>query len=155
MHGIHDVKQRDLAIELLDHLCTWENTKPLYERIIRELNELGEKPRHSQFERDKYAKLREAEEVIPALKYEIEGAKASLRCEDFYNLDRYMESLKIIDVWLDNILAHYYPSQLTVIGSQMRYSPYSTREVFDSFNNPNEKRLKSAEYTPPGDTQSK
>ena len=138
MHGIQDVKQRDLAIELLDHLCTWEKTKPLYERITRELNELGAKPRHSQFEREKYSKLREAEEVIPALRYEIDGAIASLRCEDFYNLDRYMESLKIIDVWLDNILAPYHPSQLTVIGSQMRYSPYSTKEVFESFNNPNE-----------------
>ena len=75
MHGIHDVKQRDLAIELLDHLCTWERTKPLYERIIRELNKLGEKPRHSQFEREKYAKLREAEQVIPSLMYEIDAAK--------------------------------------------------------------------------------
>jgi len=138
MHGIQDVKQRDLAIELLDHLCTWERTKPLYERITRELNELGEKPRHSQFEREKYAKLREAEQAIPALMYEIDAAKDSLRCEDFYNLDRYMESLKIIDVWLDNILAPYFPSQLTVIGSQMRYSPYSTKEVFESFTNPNE-----------------
>ena len=138
MHGIQDVKQRDLAIELLDHLCTWEKTKPLYERITRELSELGEKPRHSQFEREKYAKLREAEQAIPALMYEIDAAKDSLRCEDFYNLDRYMESLKIIDVWLDNILAPYFPSQLTVIGSQMRYSPYSTKEVFESFTNPNE-----------------
>ena len=138
MHGIQDVKQRDLAIELLDHLCTWERTKPLYERIITELRELGQKPRHSQFEKDKYAKLREAEEIIPSLKYEIDAAKDSLRCEDFYNLDRYMESLKIIDVWLDNILAPYFPSQLTVIGSQMRYSPYSTKEVLESFNNPNE-----------------
>jgi len=108
LNGIHDVKQRDLAIELLDHLCTWERTKPLYERIIRELNELGSKPRHSQFEQEKYAKLREAEEVIPALKYEIDAAKDSLRCEDFYNLDRYMESLKIIDVWLDNIFPHIF-----------------------------------------------
>jgi len=74
MHGIQDVKQRDLAIELLDHLCTWERTKPLYERITRELNELGEKPRHSQFEREKYAKLREAEQAIPALMYEIDAA---------------------------------------------------------------------------------
>jgi radical SAM superfamily enzyme YgiQ (UPF0313 family) len=138
MHGIHDVKQRDLAIELLDHLCTWEKTKPLYERIVRELNELGSKPRHSQFEREKYAKLREAEEAIPALKYEIDAAKDSLRCEEFYDLDRYMESLKVIDVWLDNILAPYYPSQLTVIGSQLRYSPYSTKEIFESFKNPNE-----------------
>ena len=138
MHGIQDVEQRDLAIELLDHLCTWEKTKPLYERITRELSELGAKPRHSQFEQEKFAKLREAEETIPALMYEIDAAKASMRCEDFYNLDRYMESLKIIDVWLDNILAPYYPSQLTVIGSQMRYSPYSTKEIFESFNNPNE-----------------
>ena len=101
MHGVHDVIQRDLAIELLNDLCTWEKTKPLYERIIDELRELGNKPRHSQFEQEKYAKLREAEEVIPALKYEIDAAKDSLRCEDFYDLDRYMESLKIIDVWLD------------------------------------------------------
>ena len=39
-NGVHDVVQRDLAIELLNDLCTWEKTKPLYERIIRELNEL-------------------------------------------------------------------------------------------------------------------
>ena len=83
MHGIQDVKQRDLAIELLDHLCTWEKTKPLYERITRELSELGAKPRHSQFEQEKFAKLREAEEAIPALMYEIDAAKASMRCEDF------------------------------------------------------------------------
>ena len=137
-HGIQDVVQRDLAIELLDHCCTWEKTKPLYERIIRELNELGSKPRHSPFEREKYAKLREAEEIIPALKDQIDGAVASLRCEEFYDLDRYMESLKIVDVWLDNILSPYYPSQLTVIGSQLRYSPYSTAEIIESFSNPAE-----------------
>ena len=64
-HGIQDVVQRDLAIELLDDLCQWEKTKPLYERIIRELNELGSKTRHTQFEREKFAKLQQAEEVIP------------------------------------------------------------------------------------------
>ncbi len=137
-HGIHDVVQRDLAIELLDHCCTWEKTKPLYERIIRQLNELGSKPRHSPLEREKYAKLREAEEIVPALKDQIDGAVASLRCEDFYDLDRYMESLKIIDVWLDSILAPYYPSQLTVIGSQFRFSPYSSREIMESFSKPDE-----------------
>ncbi|MFQ5451207.1 MAG: B12-binding domain-containing radical SAM protein [Nitrospinaceae bacterium] len=137
-NGIHDVVQRDLAIEFLDHLCSWEKTKPLYERIIRELNEMGSKPRHSQFEREKYAKLLEAEEIIPALKDQIDGAAGSLRSEEFYDLDRYMESLKIIDVWLDSILAPYYPSQLTVIGSQLRYSPYSSAEILESFKNPGE-----------------
>lgn len=137
-HGIHDVQQRDLAIELLDHLCTWEKTKPLYDRIVQELRQLGSKPFHTDFEREKYEKLMEAQEIIPALCDQIDDAKASLRCEDFYQIDRYMESLKIIDVWLDNILAPYYPSQLTVIGSQLRYSPYSTQEILESFQHPEE-----------------
>ena len=125
-HDIHDVVQRDLAIELLDDLCTWEKTKSLYERIIRELNELRMNPRRNKFEQEKYAKLLEAEEIIPSLKDQIDAAKQSLRCEDFYDLERYMESLKIIDVWLDNILAPYFPSQLTVICSQLRFTPYSS-----------------------------
>ncbi|CAI2718598.1 B12-binding domain-containing radical SAM protein [Nitrospina watsonii] len=137
-NGIEDVVQRDLAIELLDHLCTWEKTKPLYDRIVQQARELGAKPQLSDFEREKYEKLMEAQEIIPALCDQIDAAKASLRCEDFYEIDRYMESLKIIDVWLDNILSPYYPSQLTVIGSQLRYSPYSTEEIFQSFENPDE-----------------
>ncbi len=137
-HGIEDVVQRDLAIELLDHLCTWEKTEPLYDRILSELRDLGSRSFLTDLEQEKFAKLREAEEVIPALHDQIDEAKKSLRCQDFYDIERYMESLKIIDVWLDNILAPYYPSQLTVIGSQMRYSPYSTREILESFNNPNE-----------------
>jgi hypothetical protein len=137
-HGIHDVVQRDLAIELLDHLCTWERTKPLYERILRELADLGSRPRLSPFEREKYAKLLEAEEIIPVLKDRIDDAVRSQRSEEFYDLDRYMENLKIMDVWLDNILAPYFPSQLTVIGSQMRFSPYSTKDILESFKHPEE-----------------
>ena len=138
-NGIHDVVQRDLAIELLDDLCTWEKTKPLYERIVRELNELRANPRRNKFEQEKYAKLLEAEEIIPSLKDQIDGATASMRNkEDFYDLERYMESLKIIDVWLDNILSPYFPSQLTVIGSQLRFTPYSSKEIIDSFSHPEE-----------------
>ncbi|NIQ03571.1 MAG: radical SAM protein [Nitrospinaceae bacterium] len=137
-HGIHDVVQRDLAIELLDHLCTWEKTRPLYDKILRDLNQLGSKPFHTDFEKEKFAKLREAEEIIPALSDQIDGAKTVLRTEEFYQIDRYMEALKIIDVWLDNILASYYPSQLTVIGSQLRYSPYSTHDILESFKHPEE-----------------
>lgn len=138
-NGIHDVVQRDLAIELLDDLCTWEKTKPLFERIVRELNELRANPRRNKFEQEKYAKLLEAEEIIPSLRDQIDGATASMRNkEDFYDLERYMESLKIIDVWLDNILAPYFPSQLTVIGSQLRFTPYSSVEIIESFSHPEE-----------------
>ncbi len=137
-HGITDVVQRDLAIELLDHLCSWENTRPLYDRILKDLHQLGSKPFLTDIEKEKFEKLREAEEIIPALKDQIDGAKTILRTEEFYQVDRYMEALKIIDVWLDNILASYYPSQLTVIGSQLRFSPYSTQEILDSFKHPEE-----------------
>ncbi len=137
-HGIQDVVQRDLAIELLDHLCTWEKAQPLYQRIQKELNDLAGKPFHSDREREKFQKLREAEEIIFALKDQIDNAKTILRTEEFYQIERYMEALKIIDVWLDNILAPYYPSQLTVIGSQLRFSPYSTRDILDSFKHPEE-----------------
>lgn len=137
-HGINDVVQRDLAIELLDHLCSWENTRPLYDRILKDLQQLGSKPFLTDIEKEKFEKLREAEEIIPALKDQIDGAKTILRTEEFYQIERYMEALKIIDVWLDNILASYYPSQLTVIGSQLRFSPYSTQEILDSFKHPEE-----------------
>ena len=43
-HGITDVVQRDLAIELLDYLCSWKNTQPLYDRILKDLHQLGSKP---------------------------------------------------------------------------------------------------------------
>jgi radical SAM superfamily enzyme YgiQ (UPF0313 family) len=135
-NDIHDVVQRDLAIELLDDLCTWEKAKPLYERIVRELNGLRSKRQHTQLEHEKYVKLQEAEEIVMALKDQIDSAVASLRCDEFYDLDRYMESLKIIDVWLDSILAPYYPSQLTVIGSSLPFSPYSSKEILESFKHP-------------------
>ncbi len=137
-NGIEDVVQRDLAIELLDHLCTWEKTKPLFARIQNEFEELRRKAYLTDFEREKIQKLAEAIEIIPSLCGQIDSAKASLRCPEFYDVDRYMESLKIIDVWLDNILAAYFPSQLTVIGSQLRWSPYSTQEILESFEHPEE-----------------
>ncbi len=137
-HGIEDVVQRDLAIELLDHLCSWEKTQPLFARIQDEFEQMRRKPYLNDFEREKIQKLADATEIIPSLCGQIDDAKASLRCEDFYDLDRYMESLKIIDVWLDNILAAYFPSQLTVIGSQLRWSPYATWEILESFQHPEE-----------------
>ena len=96
-NGVHDVVQRDLAIELLNDLCTWEKTKPLYERIIRELNELSSRPSLSQVESEKFAKLREAEEIVMALKDQIDFAINSQRSPDFYEIDQYRENLKVMD----------------------------------------------------------
>ena len=111
-NGVHDVVQRDLAIELLNDLCNWEKTKPLYEKIIRELNELSSRPNLTQVESEKFAKVREAEEIVMALKDQIDFAINSQRSPDFYEIDQYMENLKVMDVWLDNILAPYYPCLL-------------------------------------------
>jgi hypothetical protein len=82
----------------------------------------------------RHDKIREALECIPLFVKGIEEAKLTLRSKDFYKLDRYMESLKIIDCWLDWILAFYYPSQITVLSNEMKYSPYSSREILLAIN---------------------
>ncbi|NIQ02731.1 MAG: radical SAM protein, partial [Nitrospinaceae bacterium] len=56
-NGIHDVVQRDLAIELLDDLCCWEKTKPLFQRIRQEIRELSGKANPTKFDREKFSKL--------------------------------------------------------------------------------------------------
>lgn len=110
----------------------------LFSRIQDEFEELRRKAYLTDFQREKIQKLAEAIEIILSLAGQIDSAKVSLRGPEFYDVDRYMESLKIIDVWLDNILAAYFPSQLTVIGSQLRWSPYATQEILESFEHPEE-----------------
>ena len=55
-HGINDVVQRDLAIELLDHLCSSKNTEPLYDQILKDLHQLSSKPFLTDIEKEKFEK---------------------------------------------------------------------------------------------------
>lgn len=127
------VTQRDLNIELLETLLTWERVEWLYQRMKDELR-LSRKESLYPEDVERHDKIREALEYIPLFIKGVEEAKLALRTKDFYKLDRYMESLKIIDCWLEWILAFYYPSQITALSNEMKYSPYSSREILLAIN---------------------
>ena len=101
--GITEKSQRDLNIEMLDTILTRTYGLLVYERLVDKLKQL-EKTREGEFgpgSDEHYAKVVEALDRFPHLIDEIEPAKASLRCEEFYDINRYRECLFLIDRWLE------------------------------------------------------
>jgi hypothetical protein len=77
-----------------------------------------------------YAKLVESIERFPYLIDEIEPAKEALRGEAFYDLERYRESLFLIDKWLELVSTLYFPTRMTVVDNQFStYSIYSSKDL--------------------------
>lgn len=116
-----EVVQRDLNIETLEILLDYKMISPLYQRIV---DELKAGPNGERGER-----LKQAVSAIQILADKLPWAKVNLRTPMFYNLDFYLESLKIIDKWMEHILASYYPSSVTLVDNQMRYSVYSSADI--------------------------
>ena len=71
-----------------------------------------------------------AAEAIPTLMDKIEPAKSTMRSRDFYDLDRYMESVHTINESLQIMTSPYYPSSMTAVSNDMRYSVYSSQDIF-------------------------
>ncbi len=129
--GVTQKSQRDLNIELLDTLLTHSYALEVYEMLVDKLKRLegsrtGETGPGSN---EHYARLVEALDRFPHLIDEIEPAKASLRGEQFYGMERYRECLFLIDRWLEVVSAVYFPTRLTVVDNQLSYSIYSSRDI--------------------------
>ncbi len=137
-NGIHNVVQRDLNIELLDILLTRKTCNEFYQRIIDELRYNEETPGNSPYYQEKYQALHEAAEVLPEIMDKIEPAKDVLRSEDFYDLERYMESIHTINESLRVMSALYYPSSLSALNNNMRYSVYSSQEILSAMDDEKE-----------------
>ena len=73
--------------------------------------------------------MKEAFDWFPPLYDRIEDAKRILRSEEFYDLEKYRESLFLIDRWLAFISTLYFPTRISVVDNQWRYSIYSTKEI--------------------------
>ena len=77
---------------------------------------------------------------FPHLIDEVENAKDSLRGQQFFDEERYKESLFIIDRWLDVVSSLYFPTRMTVVDNQLSYSIYSSRDIMkalhDEYQNP-------------------
>ena len=68
----------------------------------------------------------------------VETAKNTLRSEGFYDLGRYMESVHIVNEALGNMSALYYPSSMTSLNNDMRYSVYSSQDIFKALDDEEE-----------------
>ncbi|MBI3603355.1 MAG: radical SAM protein [Nitrospirae bacterium] len=130
--GVKNVTQRDLGIELLDTILTQKYGEEVYARLVEKMKKLerertGDTGPNSA---EHYARLVESLDRFPYLIDRIEPAKESLRGEEFYEIERYRESLFLIDKWLELVSSIYFPTRLTVVDNQFStYSIYSSKDL--------------------------
>ncbi len=131
-NGIGDVVQRDLNIELLDILLTKRTCNEFYRKILDELKYGNGVSRNSSYDQEKYQALHEAAETLPQIMDKVEPAKNTLRSEGFYDLEKYMDSIHTVNESLRIMSALYYPSSFSALNNGMRYSVYSSHEIFQA-----------------------
>ena len=129
--GVPVQEQRDLNIELLDRVLTKSFGLDIHQQLIDLVKKLeqsvdGETGPGS---KEHYAKAVESLDRFPHLIDEVERAKTALRGQDFFDEDRYRESLFVIDRWLDVVSSLYFPTRMTVVDNQLSYSIYSSRDI--------------------------
>jgi len=130
--GVTDVVQRDLGIEVLDRFLTRSVGREMYERMqdkVRTLEQRGTEGETGHASQEHLARMKEALKWFPPLYDQIEDAKRTLRSEQFYDLDKYRESLFLIDRWLAFVSTLYFPTRISVVDNQWRYSIYSSKEI--------------------------
>lgn len=130
--GVKNVSQRDLGIELLDHLLTRSFGAEVHEQLLAKQRELerGTAGEVGPGSREHAAKIAESLDRFPYLIDRVELAKETLRSEAFYDLDAYRGSLFMIDKWLELVSSVYFPTRLTVVDNQFsNYSIYSSKDL--------------------------
>lgn len=122
-----EVVQRDINIEFLEILLSKKTAQQFFSSIKQELDK-GASRHHM----EKYNLLGEAVEYLPLAAERIEEAKKVLRSEDFYNIEKYAESLAVMDKYLELLGALYYPSTLSVYTNNTRHSVYSSSDLMSA-----------------------
>src|SRR3972149_9482908 len=129
-NGVSNVLQRDLNIELLDILLTRKKCLEFYQKIINKLKDIDRDSKYYEENQEKRLILVNALEIIPEMADKVERAKNVLRTDDFYDLEKYVDSVNIINDSLRCMSALYYPSLMPAVNNDMRYSVYSSKEIF-------------------------
>ena len=130
--GVTDIIQRDLNIEALDTLLTRSYGSTVYDRLLDKVKQVERAPRGETgpSSKEHYVRLVESLDRFPYLIDRIEPAKETLRGPDFYELERYRESLFLIDKWLELVSTLYFPTRMTVVDNQFgAYSIYSSKDL--------------------------
>ena len=128
-HGVCDVVQRDLNIELLDVLLTRKKCAELFQRITDKLKRLEGVPSVDPIDEERRNALAYATQAIPSIIDKIEYAKDTLWSKDFYDLAKYMEGVHVVNEYRGMVSTLYYPSVMTALHNDMRYSVYSSIDI--------------------------
>lgn len=130
--GVPNVSQRDIGIELLDHVLTQSYGAGLYQDLL-DKQKLLERERAGETgpgSAEHLARITESLDRFGYLIDRIEPAKETLRGEGFYDMEAYRESLFLIDKWLEVLSSVYFPTRLTVVDNQFStYSIYSSKDL--------------------------
>lgn len=130
--GVDNVVQRDLNIEALDTMLTTRYGHAIYARLTDKVKQLekvqsGDTGPNS---KEHYTRVVESLDRFPYLIDRIELAKETLRSKEFYDLERYRDSLFLIDKWLELVSTIYFPTRMTVVDNQFSsYSIYSSKDL--------------------------
>ncbi len=130
--GIKNVTQRDLGIELLDTVLTQKYGEEVYARLVEKAKKLerGRTGETGPSSAEHYTRVVESLDRFPYFIDRVEPAKESLRGGEFYELERYRESLFLIDKWLELVSTLYFPTRMTVVDNQFSsYSIYSSKDI--------------------------
>jgi hypothetical protein len=130
--GVTDIIQRDLGVEVLDSFLSQATGRETYERMqekVRTLERLGTQGETGPSSQEHLARMKEALDWFPPLCDHVEEAKWTLRSEQFYDQDKYRESLFLIDRWLAFLSTLYFPTRISVVDNQWRYSIYSSKDI--------------------------
>ena len=103
--GVNNVVQRDLNIDALDTMLTTAYGHATYARLVDKVKQLekGQSGETGPNSKEHYTRLVESLDRFPYLIDRIELAKETLRSEEFYDVERYRDSLFLIDKWLELI----------------------------------------------------
>jgi hypothetical protein len=135
--GINTVTQRDLNMEALDTMLTTSYGHGVYARLLDKIKQLekGQSGDTGPNSKEHYTRVVESLDRFPYLIDRIEVAKETLRSEEFYDMERYRDSLFLIDKWLELISTIYFPTRMTVVDNQFStYSIYSSKDLIRAIN---------------------
>ena len=135
--GVNNVIQRDLNIEALDTMLNAKYGQDIYVRLLDKIKQLekGQSGETGPNSKEHYTRVVESLDRFPYLIDRIELAKETLRSEEFYDMERYRDSLFLIDKWLELVSSIYFPTRMTVVDNQFSsYSIYSSKDLVRAIN---------------------
>ena len=130
-HGFDDVEVVDASIEAYERFLSRPYLERAAERVAERLPlaPYGRAARLALSEIEAFRAAAESAVSAPSLVRDVEQAKAVVRSEEFYDVERYVPAVRTLYHALRLVSAAHFPSQLTPHNFTMRYANDRSRDV--------------------------